>query len=269
MNHTPIYNYFVFNGKIKPTSQFVPSENVGGIYEVVRVIDGIPLFADAHLERFYHSASLAGKTIRFSAGSIKHMIKRLIGKNKVSEGNILISYKTNLKAFFIAHKYPHSGWYTKGVCCGFLHAERHNPNAKVFQTDVRRQADNLIENEGFYEVLLVDHFKRVTEGSRSNVFFVKGNAVFTPPANEVLLGVTRQKTIELVKKAGVEFREKEVFMKEMARFDALFLTGTSPKILPVREAGKWNFDPQNILVQTLVQKYDELILTYIRGKKTV
>lgn len=246
----------------------MPSENVGGVYEVLRVIRGIPLFIGDHLERFFHSARLAGKSIRFSPLEIEASINSLITTNKVSEGNILISCKTNLKAFFISHKYPHPAWYKTGVRCGLLNAERQNPNAKVFQTAVRKQADDLIESEGFYEVLLVDHFNRITEGSRSNVFFVKDNVVFTPPDDEVLIGITRQKTIVLAREAGITFYEEEILTGYLPRFDAAFLTGTSPKILPVREAVKWKFDPQNWVVQNLVQKYDELISQYIQAKMT-
>src|SRR5690606_31138973 len=139
----------------------------------------------------------------------------LINENKVSTGNILLSCKENLKAFFIPHKYPVPQWYETGVPCGILKAERENPNAKVFQTPVRQQADEMMEKQDLYEVLLVDHFNSVTEGSRSNVFFVKNDSLVTPPANEVLLGITRQKTIELAKKAGISINEQDVLFNDL------------------------------------------------------
>jgi branched-chain amino acid aminotransferase len=265
MVYNPLHRYFIFNGELKPNSEFRASENAGGIYEVLRVESGVSLFTEDHLERFYNSAALAGKAIRFGQSEITLFISELIRENQVLTGNILLSCKENLKAFFIPHKYPDSKWYETGVPCGILKAERENPNAKVFQTPVRQQADEMMEKEGLYEVLLVDHFNRVTEGSRSNVFFVKNDSLITPPGNEVLLGITRQKTILLAKEAGIPLFEKDVLLEDLPRFQAAFITGTSPKILPVSQIGEGKFDPQNYLVQQLRKKYDELIADYIKS----
>ena len=156
--------------------------------------------------------------------------------------------------------------YVDGAKCGILRAERENPNAKVFQTSVRQKANKLISENDFYEVLLVDSLGRITEGSRSNVFFVKENQIITPLGNAVLLGITRQKTIQLAQSLGIDFLEKEVFFNELSTFDALFVTGTSPKILPVRQVGETLFNPQNKILQTLMNGYNTLIDEYVKNR---
>ncbi|MCY1723366.1 aminotransferase class IV [Prolixibacteraceae bacterium Z1-6] len=261
----PIYKYFCFNDEIKSVSEFVPSENEGGIYEVLRVVNGVPLFLEDHLERFFKSAYIAGKEIKFSSSQIRSFLMRLIETDNVETGNILLSCKTNLKAFFIAHKYPSKEDYKKGVSCGILHAERENPNAKVFQTSVRQQANDLIEASELYEVLLVDKKERITEGSRSNVFFVKGDKIITPKAKKVLLGITRQKTFYCAAELGLVVTEKNVKLNDLAGYDALFITGTSPKILPVKQVAETSFDPKNKVVKILIEKYDFLIDEYIKN----
>lgn len=265
MQYIPLHRFFSYNGEIKPNSDFKVSENAGGIYEVLRVENSIPLFLEDHLERFFISASIAGKTVRFNKMEIAGFVSELIKMNGISEGNILISCKTNLKAFFIPHKYPEKKWYETGVSCGILKAERHNPNAKVFQTSVRQKADKMIENSGFYEVLLVDSRNRITEGSRSNVFFVRNNQLITPPGNEVLLGITRRKTIQLAKKSEIPVMEQDVLLDDLSHFQAAFITGTSPKILPVSQIGEGKFDPQHQMVQQLLKKYDDLIFDYMNS----
>ena len=263
----PIHYYFVFNKEILPVSEFVPSENEGGIYEVLRVINGIPLFLEEHLQRFYHSAAVAEKSICYTPEEIDSLLKRVIRKNHVSEGNILLSFKTNLKAFFIPHKYPTPHQYVKGVNCGILKAERENPNAKVFQTSVRKKANQLLSDNGFFEVLLVDHLDRITEGSRSNVFFIKEEIISTPPAHEVLLGITRQKTILCAQTLGLEVHEKDFLLKDLHLYNAVFITGTSPKILPVKQVEKIAFNTDNEILRTLMNKFDTLIEEYITIKK--
>ncbi len=265
MIYYPLSQYYIYNGELKPSSEFLVSENAGGVYEVLRVVSGVPLFLEEHLQRFFVSASLANKKIHFTKDAIAGFLSRLIEENKISEGNILLSCKTNLKAFFIQHKYPDEHCYETGISCGILQAGRENPNAKVFQTPVRQMADEMMEKQGLYEVLLVDPQKRVTEGSRSNVFFVEKDCLVTPPGYEVLLGITRQKVIRLAEESGIPILEKEVHLKDLTSFRAAFLTGTSPKVLPVSRINEQEFDPQNSYLQELRKRYDDLILSCIKS----
>lgn len=261
----PVYNYFIFNGTLTPVDKFIPSENEGGIYEVLRVVDGIPLFLEEHLNRLYHSAKISGKTIPASFSDIQTFLNQLIQKNGVREGNVLISCKNTLKAFFIPHNYPSIKQYTEGVRCGILHAERMNPNAKVFQTTVRKQANKLIAQKAFYEVLLVDSNNHITEGSRSNVFFIKDKRIITPKAEKVLPGITRQKTIECASELGFSFVEKELALTELPKFEAAFLTGTSPNILPVRCIEENEFSVTNEVLRKLMKQFDCMTKEYIKN----
>lgn len=260
----PVNKYFVINGEVESLKHLNINENEGSIYEVIRVLDSVPLFLEDHLDRFFHSAELSGKNIPYSESQIKQFLENLIIKNKVRVGNVLMSYKTNLVAFFIKHNYPKPELYSDGVVCGILKAERNNPNAKVLYTEVRNRADQLIQEKKFYEVILLDHLGKITEGSRSNTFFISDNKLITSPAGKVLEGITRQKTIELAKELNIEVVEKEIKLTELKSFNAAFLTGTSPKILPISKIDAFKFDPKNKMVIQLIEKYDELIDRYIK-----
>ncbi len=260
----PIHRYYMLNGTLEPVDTFVPSENEGGIYEVLRVVNGVPLFLDEHLERLYKSAEIAGRTISFCTEEISEILKMLIAKNDIELGNILISYKTNLKAFFIQHNYPSDSAYKNGVHCGILHAERQNPNAKVFQTSVRQQANTLIAESNFHEVLLVDKQGRITEGSRSNVFFIRGLEVITPKADRVLLGITRKKALQCANLLNFIVKEEDVKLEQLSNFDAVFITGTSPKILPVRKISEFEFSTENMVLRKLISKFSFQIEEYIK-----
>jgi branched-chain amino acid aminotransferase len=263
----PIYNFFILDGEILNTSRLIKGEYNGEIYEVLRIMNGVPLFLEDHMERFYRSAKLAGKTIQYTITDISTFLAELIEKNQATEGNVLISYNIHLKAFFIRHKYPTPEMYGQGVTCGILKAERKNPNAKIFQSPVRQQADKMIAENGFYEVILVDHDGFVTEGSRSNVCFVKNGQLFTSPGNQVLLGITRQKTLEIAKKLHIEWVEEPIQLTHIGSFDGAFVTGTSPKILPICQIEETHFDPHNMTVRKLMKRYDEMILEYIEKNK--
>ena len=266
MSLKPIQNYFISDGVLKPVNQFVVSENEGGIYEVIRVVNGIPLFFEEHINRFYFSANLAGKKIPLNKTELKNQLNQLIFANDCLFGNVLISSKIKLKMFFILHNYPNEVLYKQGVNTGILNAERNNPNAKVFQTSVRQLANEIIQKNNLYEVLLEDNSGRITEGSRSNVFFIKAKTIFTPPAQNVLKGITREKTILLIKTEKIDFSETEIYSKNLAFYEAAFLTGTSPKLLPIKTINGFQFNPENSILQLLIKKYNLLIGEYVKER---
>lgn len=259
MIYFPLHKYYVFNGEIRPNTEFISNENAGSIYEVLRVIKGVPLFYEEHLNRFFHSAKLAGREINFSKKQIIQFFNILTEQNHIYEGNLLISLKTDLYTFFIPHKYPEESWYISGVPCGVLKAERKNPNIKIFQTNVRKKADHIMEKQGLYEVMLVDNLGRITEGSRSNFFFIKKGRLYTSPGDYVLRGITREKVILLANKQEIPLTEKSIFYKDLYSYESVFITGTSSKILPVSEIENIKFDPLNNITQLLRKEYNELI----------
>lgn len=264
---SPIHEYFVLNDHLKPVSAFILHENEGGIYEVVRIENGVPLFFEEHIKRLSESSVISGIKLEITGDNIKSLLEQLISANKTEFGNVLISLKENFKAFFIPHKYPGNELYQSGIECGILFAERINPNAKVFQTQVRQLADDLMSRNNLYEVLLVDHRDRITEGSRSNVFFVKDNIIATPPGNEVLLGITRTKAIQVAVNLGLKVKEEDICLNALDAFESAFITGTSPKILPVKRIENVRYDPQNDKLQQLISGYNYLIEEYINRNK--
>ena len=267
MTFEPDNKYVLINHNVLLVSEAEVPDNEKGIYEVIRVIDGIPLFFEDHYARFCKSAEIAGITLGFEEAELFRLLRKLIEKNATKGGNILISKDKNLVAHFISHNYPTDEMYNEGVVCRLLFAERMNPNAKILHTEARQKANKLLAESGCYEVLLVDHNGFVTEGSRSNVFFVSGDKIFTAPGSQVLLGITRQKAIETARSMQTEVIEKEIHTSEIQQFDAAFITGTSPKILPIRQIDSVILDVKNSKMSQLMQEYDRMIANYISINK--
>jgi branched-chain amino acid aminotransferase len=79
-----------------------------------------------------------------------------------------------------------------------------------------------------------------------------------------LLGITRQKTLKIAGDLNIPVIEREVNLNELQHFDAAFITGTSPKILPIRQIDGFTFNPQNVIVRQLMKRYDDLIEGYLK-----
>lgn len=238
------------------------------VYEVVRVIDGIPLFLEDHFDRLAKSMKIQGLTFQMTFPDFKQNIAELVRVNRKMEGNIKFIYAVadvNIHwAFsFIPHSYPTSEEYQLGVVTDLFFAERLNPNAKVIQTGIRDKVTQMISDQKLYEVLLVDNYGLITEGSRSNVFFVKNDVFYTAPAIMILEGITRQKVLYCLNELDFSIVEKAVSVHEISQFEAAFLTGTSPKILPIRLIGSQEFHVRNNAVIKLMDRYNRMIQDYL------
>ncbi|TAJ12226.1 aminotransferase class IV [Marinilabiliaceae bacterium JC017] len=267
--------FYIFDTDIKPVSDLA-NENLSpevDIYEVIRVQNQVPLFLENHLERLKRSFQVAGKPIWLSLEEISSRINTLIQQNQIANGNIKLDflfYKTSTKhfiAYFVPAKYPKSEDYTKGIVCNLFHAERPNPTAKIYNPKLRGTTNNIIENQHVYETLLVDHNNLITEGSRSNVFFIIDNQLYTAPDELVLNGVIRKKVIELTKKLNIPLNYTSLPETDIKKVQAAFITGTSPRILPIRQINHLTLDAIHPVMQQLMEGLNQLINNYIDNNR--
>jgi branched-chain amino acid aminotransferase len=274
------YNqYFIHNESLLTSEEFKDSEISAGtsLYEVVRIIDGVPLFLEKHLQRLDNSAKIINKELWMSLEEIKEKMMRLIEANGKNSGNIKIVFnyrgenldEHNFFAYYIHYSYPTAEQYENGVKTVLCFMERSNPNAKIINNELRIKSNELIKETGAYEAILVDREGYITEGSRSNIFMVKGEAVYTAPIKNVLPGITRNTIIDICKQEGVTVFEDSINHDALKKLDSLFITGTSPKVLPIKEVGEILFSSaSNPIVQKIMNAYNKVIEDYIKERKT-
>ncbi|MGQ7870295.1 aminotransferase class IV [Sunxiuqinia sp. sy24] len=262
--------YFIKDDHLFPTEmvEVLTTDSIL-IYEVLRVIDSVGLFLEDHYIRLMHSAKLAGIPLAMTQAYFVREIRKLIQANELSVGNVkvLIQYGSGQQAaffYFIPHVYPAPQAYLDGVKTDCLQAERVMPKAKTVQQRLRDNANRAIRDHQLFEVILMNSEKQVLEGSRTNLFFVKGDQFFTPQSDFVLAGITRQKVLECIGELNFSCVEKSIPIATLADYDAAFLTGTSNNVLPIASIGKQKFDTMNQALRLLMKAYDEKIEAYIK-----
>ncbi len=259
-----LYSFIISDGRlVAPENRIVPNECTV-LYEVIRVTNGTILFLDDHIDRLKHSAELAGVCLPVSEYEIRQQLTQLLQSNQVQTGNIKLEFYNEdgiIKhdaMFFIQHRYPSDEAYHTGVrTCLFL-AERSNPNAKIIQPELTAQIDQIIAEKKVYEVIMVHPEGYITEGARSNFFMVKDGSVYTAPLADILPGITRKYVLQICHEFSIPFIEKRVSVHQLPEMDACFLSGTSPKVLPIKQIDDLNFDVNNIIVRKIMKRYDEL-----------
>lgn len=234
------------------------------IYEVCRVFRGKVIFMDDNLARLANSIKKSGAPIDFSTLRMEDKLNRLIQLEHIKEGNIkyvlrLSDSGVDEYVYQIPHSYPSEEAYKHGVDTATLQAMRPNAEVKYIEADLRKTTNDIIKEKNVYEVLLVDKDGFVTEGSRSNVFFIKDNALHTAPLPYVLPGTSRKRVLALCAEEHISVVEEKVPLCDLPRFDAAFITGTSPLVLPIRRVDNLAFDPCHPLLRRVMEAYFRLL----------
>ncbi|MEM8754558.1 MAG: branched-chain amino acid aminotransferase [Pseudomonadota bacterium] len=91
-------------------------------------------------------------------------------------------------------------------------------------------------SRGFQNAIVRDAIGNVAETATSNIFMAKDGVVLTPiPSGCFLNGITRQRTISLLRKDGVEVREETLTMDDFMEADEIFTTGNAMKVMHVTQ----------------------------------
>lgn len=266
--------YFILNEEVKDSNEFDEKYIYEGksVYEVIKIKEGIPIFLEDHMDRLLSTLNFNEIELFISIDEIVSRIFQLITINNVSNGNIkfVLNYNKDMKnfiAYFIKHSYPSNDQYKNGVSSILYYAERSDPNSKIIDVSLRKFVNAEIKRRNVYEALLINKDNFITEGSRSNIFFILKDKVITPPLKSVLPGVTRKQIFKICKEMSLEVIEREISVDEIEKFHGVFMTGTSPGALPIRKIDDVTYNSSNErIMKIIMKKFNEKVEKYIKKR---
>jgi len=227
------------NGKLIP-QEFLEDPDpmlVPMVYEVFRVYRHKPLFLSEHLERMFRSIDLLGFDKPYSLDQIQDHLFELLDTEPDRIGNIKIRLSwwpdPILEIGYIPHRYPTEKEQTEGVNVATFHAVRNTPNIKLWNAALRARTNQALKDLGVFEVLLVNENGQITEGGRTNHFYVKNSVLYTAPVSSVLPGITRQKVIDAAGILNLRVIEKYLLESKVGSVDEMFTSGTSAGVQPI------------------------------------
>ncbi|MDQ1301158.1 MAG: hypothetical protein QG637_1079 [Chloroflexota bacterium] len=210
-----------------------------GVYESMQVVRGVVFAQALHLQRLARSAEILGLRLPGDRTTFDRWIADVLAANAVGDATLRLfvigeDAEGDATVFIWPQPpqlYPPQ-FYAEGVPAITCAGERYLPQAKSLNTLVaflaRRQAQAL----GAHEALL-HHAGLLTEGSNSNLFAVMAGAVLTPPAEQVLAGVTRDLLISYAGARGISIREAPLALADLPCWDECFITSTNRHLMPV------------------------------------
>ncbi len=262
---------FILNGELQPAEIFDKSLVYEGdsVYEVLRIVNGYPVFFNDHMERLITSVKLRKKDLLADPGMLRKAIISLTKLEKKREANLKIVFNynksvTNYLVYFIDATYPTRIQYQTGVKGILFFAERKDPESKVIDHKLRSSICSKLIAESAYEAILVNEDNCITEGSRTNIFFLKNASLITAPDNMVLSGITRKNILQICNENKIDVRFDCVNVKDIRDYEAVFMTGTSPMVLPFNSIDNNYFNVRIPLIEKLRDMYLKKAMESIR-----
>ena len=241
------FNLFYHNGKLLPIAEAViPLSSIEyaygfGVYETIRVSNGVVYFLEDHMERLIESAKIIGLEHSFSQSAIEKGINDLVAETQSESFNIkllLIGAPTkegaSLSALCFNPLFPDKKLFKEGASLITYNHERVFPHAKSLNMLQSYIAYKKAKEAGAYDALLVNRNGFITEGTRTNFFCIDGKIIYTPPEKDILLGVTRKALLKVAEANGYEIVQKDISLDGVKKYDGAFISSTSTKILPIK-----------------------------------
>ena len=267
-----------------------------GVYETMRVYDGVVLMMEEHLARLERSASLIELRLPKSADRIKLAIfetleacgqKDAYLRVTVSRGEGPIGLDPSLcprPTFFIFAdrlKHPPRSNYEEGIALAIVDTRRNLREA----LDPRIKSLNFLNNilagiearkMGANEALMLNNEGLAAEGTTSNVFFVMDGALCTPsPECGILEGITREVVLGLARRLDIKVVEGAFGTAEISGAGEVFITSTIAEVVPVRQviqkteggASQSKKFPVGPVTKLLMAEYRKEVSSYVENTK--
>jgi branched-chain amino acid aminotransferase len=220
------------------------------LFETLKVQDGHIQFIDEHLDRL----ELAARLLNFpcNRAALRNALLKTTTRLAAPVGRLRLTLSRGpmnglaLPApdsghFFISaspYQEPDSAERQQGAICVFAPNRRVNPLSHLPQLKRGNYADCLYaadyaRRKGAREALFNED-GRVLEGATSNLFVIKNDTLFTPPAGElVLAGIIRRQVLLAAETLELPAREQPIPVDELFNADEAFLTNSLVGLLPI------------------------------------
>lgn len=249
-----------------------------GIFDFMRVIEGVPVFIEDHLDRFENSAAVVGLELPYSRDKIRSVIYELAKVNGFALGYIKLVMtggetpdgfapgRPNLAILNDALENNAQKLFDEGTSLMTYDYTRDFPASKTTGYVMAVKLLPEWKKDGHFDVLY-HTAGTVTELSRSNIFFFKGNKLITNDG-AILKGITRMKVLEVAEEM-FETEVRDFSLEELRAADEVFMTSTNRRVMPVIK-----LDNQLIAdgkvgenCKKLLKGYDDFVMAYVRANK--
>lgn len=229
-----------------------------GLFETMRAYGGSVFRLKAHLDRLRASAGFFRLPFALSDGAVEDAVGELVRRNDCPEAYVRLTLTRGGSTpglhlggegepTIVLHvrrltPYPEER-YRKGAALIISRMRRYSASPlachKTTNYLINLMARQEARDASADGAILLNEVGQVTEESVSNLFFVRGDTLCTPPVHCGLLpGITRAAVTEIAEEADIEVEQRPITAGEVHKFDEVFTTNSLMGIMPVRSVDR-------------------------------
>ncbi|MEL7302303.1 MAG: branched-chain amino acid aminotransferase [Pseudomonadota bacterium] len=245
------------------------------VFDGARAVDGATPDVDRHFARVNQSAKALGLEPNVSAETMLGLLKDGLAKFESRDAiYIRPMYWADSGGYMGVPADPGS---TRFLLCLYVSpmiaatgftlgvSPFRRPTIETMPTDAKAgclypnnsRAIMEAKSRGFDNALVLDMLGNVAETGTSNLFLVKDNVVRTPVPNGCFLaGITRSRTITLLRDLGYTVEETRLTVDDFKDADEVFSTGNHSKLVPVTGVEDATFQPGPVIAKAKEAYWD-------------
>ncbi len=288
------------NGDLVPRDQarisvFDSGYLVGdGVWEAVRLHDGVFVFLDEHLNRLFQGAKTIALDIGMSREVLEAALYQTVRANDMEDNvHARLMVTRGIKktpsqdprhtltgptiVIIAEHKAAAPDTTAQGVRLFTSTIRRGSPDYLDPRLNCHSKLHEVMAlvqalQAGADEALMLDIHGFVSTCNATNFFMVKGDEVWTSTGQYCMNGITRGKIIAVGREHGIVVREKNFSLTDVYDADEAFVTGTFGGLTPVTEVDGRAIDnggngALGPMTQRLSGLYREAIHHYVQTAK--
>lgn len=259
-----------------------------GVWEGLRVEQGVVLFLERHLERLFEGMKTLAFRPDFGPGDLSRRLYAVLAANGMHDGvHIRLMVSRGVKStpyqdprvtvtpptvvIIPEYKLPKPETLARGVSLYTVYTRRGYPDVQDPVLNTHSKLNCIVAcmqaaRAGADEALMLDPHGFVATCNSTHFFIVRRGEIWTSSGNYCLDGITRGKVLQLAARLGIPAREKSFSLHDVYNASEAFVTGTFAGIVPVREvderaigeSGEWP------VIARLQAAYREAVGEYIR-----
>jgi len=233
--------------------------------------------AKEHYDRLEASAEAVNMPYHWGTTELTELTYAVLEKNNLQDAYIRpvvyapanMTFAKNEKSYLVIEAWQMAPFLGDKLL-RIVTSSFQRPNPKGFKIHAKAAghyvnsllASQEAKTKGFDEGLLTDINDFVAEGPGANMFYEKDGKLFTPPAGNILPGITRASVLELCQALGIEVEEKLFKLDELKQADAAFFCGTAAEVIGWESLDDYKFpNPWNDTLGRQIQlAYKDLVI---------
>jgi branched-chain amino acid aminotransferase len=228
-----------------------------GVWEGIRLHDGVFAFLDLHLDRLFQGAAAIGMDIGMTRDEIVAALRQTVAANHMeTDVHVRLMITRGVKktpsqdprltvtpptvVITAEHKKADPETTERGVRLFTATVRRGSPDYLDPRLNCHSKLHEVIAlvqalNAGADEALMLDIHGFVSTCNATNFFIVRGGEVWTSTGQYCMNGITRHNVIRVCEENNIPVFQKNFSLTDVYDADEAFVTGTFGGLTPVTE----------------------------------